>query len=171
MAFTKRFVFLLADDPARFMIFPRLSMVLLLVGFGGAPSAVRGQAADSTGGAPDTTSAPSEVVQRVATAFSEGDASRILRPSGDRIEISLFGERTYYSDAQALYVLREFFRRHVPRRFSVKDIRETGTNCFVRGEYKQARVVQQLLVYVRLSQSEEENPWRLEEVRIERASE
>lgn len=145
----------------------RLSMVFLLAGTGGAPLVAQGQAPDSTSPASDTTTKRPAVVERVATAFSEGDASRLLAPSADRVEISLFGARTYYSSAQALYVLRKFFRSHEPHRFSVRDVMETGTSCFVEGEYEQARVAQRLQVYVRLSQFEGEEVWRLDEVTVE----
>jgi hypothetical protein len=110
------------------------------------------------------------VVQRVAAAFTDGNAARLLTPSADRVEIALFGARTFYSSAQALYVLREFFRRHAPQRFQVRDVMEAGTSCFVRGEYEQSRRTRQLQVYVRLGQSED-NLWRLHEVRIEAPSE
>ncbi|MFB6232409.1 MAG: DUF4783 domain-containing protein [Salinibacter sp.] len=154
------------------MTVSRLSLVLLLAGIGGFPSAVRGQAPDTTGGTSDTTQdAPPAVVQRVAAAFSEGNAQRLLKPSADRVEVNLFGERTYYSSAQALYVLRNFFRGHKPSRFSVKDAVEKATNYFVRGRYEQARVAQQLLVYVRLGRVEEDSAWQLQEVRIERDTE
>lgn len=157
----------------------RLSMVLLLVGICGAPSVVCGQASDSLERAPDslaqdvdsTEAKRSAVAKRVAGAFSEGNASRLLTPSADRVEISLFGTRTFYSSAQALYVLREFFRSHVPGRFVVGDVMETGTTCFVRGAYEEARVERQLRVYVRLDRPERESPWHLQEVRIEGVSE
>jgi len=154
------------------MTVSRLSLVLLLAGIGGSPLAVQGQAPDTTEGTLDTTQdAPPAVVQRVAAAFSEGDAQRLLKPSADRVEINLFGARTYYSSAQALYVLRKFFQGHKPRRFSVKDAVEKATNCFVRGRYEQARVAQRLLVYVRLGRIEENSAWQLQEVRIEQDTE
>jgi len=147
------------------------SLVLLLVVIGGAPPGACGQAADSIARAPDSTlQAPPAVVQRVATAFTDGNAARLLTPSADRVEITLFGARTFYSSAQALYVLREFFRRHAPQRFQVRNVMEAGTSCFVQGEYEQSRRTRQLQVYVRLGQSED-NLWRLHEVRIEDPSE
>lgn len=146
----------------------RLSMVLLLIGTSGSPAVAQGQAQDSSGAASDTSAGGlSVVVERVVTAFSEGDASHLLDPSASRVEVSLFGTRTYYSSAQALYVLRKFFRSHAPRRFLVQDVMETKTSCFVRGRYEQARVTQWLQVYVRLSQSDEEEVWRLHEVNVE----
>jgi hypothetical protein len=153
------------------MSLPRLSLVLLLIGIGGFPSVVQGQVPDSVAQASDSTDeGMSAVARRVAGAFSEGNANRLLKPSADRIEISLFGARTFYSSAQALYVLREFFRRHTPRRFVVGDVMETGTSCFVRGEYEQGRVGRPLQVYVRLDRPEGKAPWHLREVRIEDSS-
>jgi hypothetical protein len=146
------------------MFFLRLSMVLLLVGLSGPPSTVCGQPADSA------ETVQSAVAKRVAGAFSNGDAGRLLNPAADRVEISLFGARTFYSSAQALYVLREFFRTHAPRRFAVRNVMETGTTCLVQGAYEEVRVEQQLRVYVRLDRPEGEAPWHLQEVRIEGAS-
>lgn len=150
-------------------------MVLLLIGIGGAPPVVWGQATDSLTQVPDSIAQLSDsaegeqsaVAKRVAGAFSEGDAGRLLTPSADRIEISLFGARTFYSSAQALYVLREFFRSHTPERFQIGDVVETGTSCFVRGEYEQARVARRLQVYVRLDRPEGEDLWHLNEIRID----
>jgi len=145
----------------------RRSLVLLLIVVGGAPPVVWGQAPDSVSRSPDSTEEAPAVARRVATAFSEGDANRLLTPSADRVEISLFGARTFYSSGQALYVLREFFRTHAPHRFRIRDVMETGTSCFVQGEYEQARRARRLQVYVRLGQTEGKDLWHLQEVRIE----
>jgi hypothetical protein len=154
------------------MSVPRLSLIILLVGIGGTPTVVQGQASDSIAHAPDSAdTGMSAVARRVAGAFSEGDVRRLLRPSADRVEISLFGARTFYSSAQALYVLREFFRSHAPRRFVVGDVMETGMSCLVRGKYERARVERRLQVYVRLDRPERKAPWHLREVRIEGAPE
>ncbi|MFB6278800.1 MAG: DUF4783 domain-containing protein [Salinibacter sp.] len=157
----------------------RLSMALLLIGLSGVPSVVCGQASDSLDQVPDSIAAApdsavalqSAVAKRVAGAFSSGDASRLLNPAADRIEISLFGARTFYSSAQALYVLREFFRSHAPRRFVVGNVMETGTTYLVQGAYEEMRAERPLRVYVRLDRPEgEDAPWHLQEVRIEGAS-
>jgi len=164
----------------------RPSMVLLLIALGGVPSVGWGQVADSLDRVPDsvaqvpdsiaglsdsTDAERSAVAKRVAEAFSEGDATRLLSPSADRVEISLFGARTFYSSGQALYVLREFFRTHAPRRFVVGDVMETGTTYFVQGAYDEDRADRPLRVYVRLDRSDEETSWHLREVRIEGRSE
>lgn len=150
----------------------RLTLLCVFLGVGGMPLLVYGQAPDSVEHRPDSTGGTSSaVVERVEGAFADGDASRLLVPSADRVEISLFGTRTYYSSSQALYVLREFFRSHVPQRFRVRDVMETETSCFVQGKYRQARVEQRLDVYVRLGQTDGDESWYLEEVSIEAAPE
>jgi len=147
-------------------------VVLLMVGIGGAPSVVQGQPADSIASAPDSTAEDTPAVaRRVATAFAEGDARRLLTPSADRVEISLFGNRTFYSSSQAVYVLREFFRRHPSGRFAVGGVMEAGTSFFVRGEYEEARMARRHRVYVRLDRPQGEDLWNLHEVRIEHAAE
>ena len=154
----------------------RLLVALLLIGLSGVPSVVCGQAFDSLDQVPDSINpAPdsavalqSAVAKRVAGALSNGNASRLLEPAADRIEISLFGARTFYSSAQALYVLREFFRSHAPRRFVVGNVMETGTTCLVQGAYEEAQAERKLRVYVRLDRPEGgTTPWHLQEVRIE----
>jgi hypothetical protein len=154
------------------MSVPRLLVVVLVIGMGGPLPLAWGQPADSTAFPSDSTTAgPSAVTQRVVAAFSEGNARRLLTPSADRVEISLFGSRTFYSSSQALYVLREFFRSHAPGRFVVADVMETGTSCFVQGRYEEARVTRWHHVYVRLDQPADADLWSLHEVRIEAVDE
>lgn len=150
----------------------RPSVVFLLTALVLFPPAVWGQASDSVAQASDTTTkGHSPVVERVVRSFAEGEANRLLVPSADRVEITLFGGRTHYSSSQALYVLRDFFRSHAPDGFVLQDVMETSTTCLVRGEYTQARVAQRLKIYVRLDQDDDEDVWRLRELRIDAAPE
>lgn len=109
---------------------------------------------------------PDAIVQDLGSAFSNGDAQALLDHATDRVEISLFGTRTYYSRAQALYVLRDFFKKHPPQRFESDEVAEAGTTYFVTGRYWHLRTDQPLQLYVRVSTESED--WNLHEVRIER---
>jgi len=108
---------------------------------------------------------PSDVVDRVSTAFSKGDAELLLTPAADRVEVSLFGTRSFYSSAQSFYVLRHFFESHPPANFTLDDTTASGPSCFVQGRFQPARADRVLQVYVRLVR-QGENTWRLHEVRI-----
>jgi hypothetical protein len=136
----------------------RLALILLLIG-GGQSLVDAARAQETSEAVPDT------VVQRVSAAFRTGNAQLLLTPSADRVEVSLFGTRTFYSSAQAFYVLREFFDVHPPARFSLADTTGAGSSCFLRGQFEHARDERILRVYVRLVRNEED-AWRLHEVRI-----
>jgi hypothetical protein len=137
----------------------RLSLALLLTGMG--VSAALGQ----TPGPDRPEAVPDTVVYRVSSAFQSGNAQRLLSPAAARVEISLFGTRTFYSDAQAFYVLREFFDTHPPTHFALADTTGAGTSCFLRGRLEHARDERILQVYVRLVR-QESDAWLLHEVRI-----
>lgn len=134
-------------------------LVAVLVGLG--PSPVWGQ--DDVR---SSHNAPDAVVERISTAFENGDVQRLLSDGTDRVEISLFGTRTFYSSGQAFYVLRDFFKTHPPANFVVDDATGAGKSCFVRGRFQHTRGERSLQVYVRLVE-EEGDTWRVQEVRID----
>ena len=137
----------------------RLVFAVVLIGM--VATTARGQAR-----APDSSEAVSEaLVNRVSTAFTDGDAQELLTPAADRVEVSLFGTRTFYSSAQAFYVLDDFFDRHPPTRFELGDVTKAGRSCFVRGRFGDRRDERTLQVYVRLVHREA--AWQLQEVRVD----
>jgi hypothetical protein len=138
----------------------RVALALFLFGVGVA-SAAHGQ--NPAAAAPE--SVPDTVVQRVASAFLNADAQALLTPSADRVEVSLFGTRTFYSDAQAFYVLRDFFDRHPPIHFALGDVTAAGRSCFVRGRFIHNPDERTLQVYVRLVRRQA--VWQLQEVRVD----
>ena len=138
----------------------RVALALFLFGVGVA-SAAHGQ--NPAAAAPE--SVPDTVVQRVASAFLNADAQALLTPSADRVEVSLFGTRTFYSSAQAFYVLEDFFDTHPPTGFEVDDVTETGESCFLRGQLDHRRDERTLQVYVRLMRRDA--AWQLQEIRID----
>lgn len=143
----------------------RFVLGLLLVGMGASLAYGQGRAAGQEPSAPGARVAPDTVVQRVATAFTDGDAQRLLSPAADRVEVSLFGTRTFYSSAQAFYVLDDFFEAHPPTGFEVGDVTEAGESCFLRGRFDHRRDERTLQVYVRLVRRED--AWLLQEIRID----
>ncbi len=142
------------------MSLPRVSLLVLLAGFGTTAARGQDQVAEPAEAVPDT------VEQRVATAFRAGDVRRLLTPAANRVEVSLFGTRTFYSSAQAYYVLREFFDTHPPADFVLADATSTGESFFLRGRFEHTRDDRPLQVYVRLVR-QEGAPWQLQEVRID----
>jgi len=137
----------------------RLAFTLVLLGMVATVARGQGQAADGT------EAVQKALATRVDTAFTAGNAQQLLTPATDRVEVSLFGTRTFYSSAQAFYVLDDFFDRHPPTRFEVGDVTRAGRSCFVRGRFEHTRNERTLQVYVRLVHREE--AWHLQEVRVD----
>lgn len=137
----------------------RLVLALLFVGLGATGTHGQDQPAVPAVVVPDT------VVAHISTAFANGDAQVLLTPATDRVEVSLFGTRTFYSSAQAFYVLRDFFDSHPPADFSTGDATATGRSAFVQGRYSHRRDERTLQVYVRLVHRDDR--WKLQEVRID----
>lgn len=135
----------------------RLFLCLSLTGM--AASSVHGQDRARAAGVPDA------VVNRVATAFADGDAELLLTPAAERVEVSLFGTQSFYSSSQSFYVLRHFFEAHPPAHFTLEDTTASGPSCFVQGRFQDTREERVLQVYVRLVR-DDANTWRLHEVRI-----
>lgn len=141
------------------MVSVRLILPVLLVSIGVSVAHGQERAASSPDSVPDT------VERRIATAFERGDVQALLTSASDRVEVSLLGARTIYSDAQAFYVLREFFESHPPARFTLDDVATEGESGFVRGTFEHRRDERNFQVYVRLVHEHES--WRLQEVRID----
>lgn len=106
----------------------------------------------------------SAVQHHLRMAFIEGDARALLDTAPDRVAVSLFGARSFYSRAQAVYVLRDFFKEYPPQRFQVRTESQAQTNYLLVGRYWHARDHQPFRVYLHLRYRDR---WWLEEVRIE----
>lgn len=141
------------------MVVSRTSILILILI--GTLSPAWGQ--DQRTAAPDAV--PDSVITRITAGLSNGDTQQLLTPAADRVEITLFGTRTFYSSAQALYVLRDFFDTHTPAEFTIGDATGAGRSCFVRGQLRHARSDRPLQIYLRLVRREAE--WELHEIRVD----
>ena len=129
----------------------------LLVGLGlllllGSVQPARAQASDTT------------LLAEIETALGRGDVGMLLGRSAERLEISLFGSGAAYSQAQAQYVLQEFFRDFPPQGFRFQPPSRHEDSALASGTYRQSDAP--LAVYVRLRR--EGARWELKEIRIDR---
>lgn len=136
----------------------RVSLLVCLVAFvvAGRPASSHAQPTDPV----------TEARTRVAQAFQQGDAQHLLTPAAERVEISILGMQTYYSRAQALYVLQDFFRNFTPRAFEFSDVSRADDDFLATARYWYGQAERPLQVYVRLVHVEDE--WLLQEVRLDR---
>jgi hypothetical protein len=107
-----------------------------------------------------------EARERIAEAFRNGDAERLMTPAADRVEASILGMQTYYSRAQALFVLQDFFRNFVPRKFAFGEASQAEDDFFATAQYWYGQAERPLQVYIRLTRRDE--AWVLHEIRLNR---
>jgi hypothetical protein len=129
---------------------------LIAVAVGGAPLQTLAQPTDPE----------AEARERIAEAFRDGDAERLLTPAAERIEASILGMQTYYSRAQALFVLQDFFKNFEPRKFAFGDVSRAEDDFFATGQYWYGQAERPLQVYVRLTRRDD--AWVLQEIRLNR---
>lgn len=106
------------------------------------------------------------VLEDIRGAFSEGDVERLMRRSGERIDLTVFGVSELLSRSQARYVLRSFFAEYPPTMVALVDTSESEGNWFASAGYWYETGKAPLSVYLRLRRGSAE--WELRELRFDR---
>lgn len=81
------------------------------------------------------TSQDDDVVARVAAGLESADPSAVLVDAPDRVEVVLFGEGGMFRRAQAIHVLRDFFRRYPPQQVSFSEPSSSDDGQTAIGRY------------------------------------
>lgn len=132
---------------------PTVAVMVLLLGGVAAPSAAQ-----------DSTAAPDALV-RLQAAFVAGDADALLGGAAERVEITLLGQSRLYSRAQAMYVMRDFFREYVPEQLLLVSENQAEGSWIADAQYRYRGAERALQVYLRLRHHAD--GWELREIRIE----
>lgn len=106
-----------------------------------------------------------EALRHVASALQAGDAEALLNRAAGQISVTIDGQTAMYSRAQARYVMRAFFSRRPPARFTFGTLRRTGEQAEARGTYWTHRERGGHDVYVRLRWKS--GRWQLKALDIE----
>lgn len=104
------------------------------------------------------------VVKSIESALNRGNVQKLLSHSADRVAVAVFGEAREYSQAQAEYVLKDFFKEHPVASFSFDDSSETERGMFIQGRLHYRGSNRPLRVFVRLQMKREK--WELREIII-----
>lgn len=62
---------------------------------------------------------PETIVKKSAEALEKGDVDNLTRYFFKTVEIDLLGDENFYSQAQAVLLLRSFFEKNIPVKFTV----------------------------------------------------
>ena len=102
---------------------------------------------------------------QVERAFQQGDERNLLAAAADRLEIAVLEAPSFYSRAQAMYVMEDFFRTYPPKQFDMQDASPSGGSLYAPGLYWSTSQSEPLRVYIRLRRTGQQ--WELREIRIE----
>ena len=76
------------------------------------------------------------IVLYIQEAIENGRAESMVDKSSSFVEVTLLGNSTLYSRAQAGYILKEFFREHPPSEFAFQRRLNVGNDWYVYGSYR-----------------------------------
>lgn len=62
---------------------------------------------------------PEAIVKRSAEAIEKGDVENLARNFFKTVEIDLLGDENFYSQAQSVLLLRSFFEKNIPVKFTI----------------------------------------------------
>ncbi|HDP76008.1 MAG TPA: DUF4783 domain-containing protein [Bacteroidales bacterium] len=62
---------------------------------------------------------PESVVKKIAEAIEKGDVESLTRNFFKTVEIDLLGDENFYSQAQSVLLLRSFFEKNIPVKFTI----------------------------------------------------
>ncbi|HQG72444.1 DUF4783 domain-containing protein [Tenuifilum sp.] len=62
---------------------------------------------------------PEAIVKKSAEAIEKGDVENLTRNFFKTVEIDLLGDENFYSQAQSVLLLRSFFEKNIPVKFTI----------------------------------------------------
>lgn len=90
----------------------------------------------------------------IEKAFESGDADRIMTLGKSKVLISIEGKEGVYSKSQGTLVLKNFFKKHVPKSFDFDfKGKETGATSFAVGKYYSDKIFR---VSIKMKKQKEE---------------
>jgi len=76
-----------------------------------------------------------QIKKDFTTAFSTGNTSTLKSYFKGFVNINIPGEKGFYSDTKAKWLLQDFFHKYEVRAFSLKENGYSGDNYYLIGQY------------------------------------
>lgn len=77
---------------------------------------------------------PKDVIRKAADAFQLGDAEALSKNFYQTIELEIFGEENFYSQTQAIQLMKSFFERNKPVKFTINHQGVKDLSAFAIGK-------------------------------------
>ena len=109
-----------------------------------------------------------EAATQFEVPFKTANVGQLAPMLAPRIDINLFGADKQYSQAQARFVLSDFFERYPPSALDLRTPSPSGNQGFISGIYTVQGSDERLRLYARLVK--DDGAWRLRELRLMRTT-
>lgn len=104
------------------------------------------------------------LVRDITDAMVAGDPDAVARAAGPQVEVSVDGETSVYTKAQARYVAGAFLEQHPFRQARVREINVVGRQCTARSRLMGSDGSEAWDLFLRLRLTEK--GWELKELRL-----
>ncbi len=78
---------------------------------------------------------PQQIKKGFVTAFSHGDTGPIENYFKGFVDVNIPGEKGFFSDTKAKWLLQNFFQKYKVKEFSLKENGFSGNNYYLIGQY------------------------------------
>ena len=104
------------------------------------------------------------VVRDVTEAMVGGNTDVLLRVAGSQVELSVDGQSSVYTKAQARYVTGAFLDQHPIREARVREVNVVGRQCTARSRLIGADKSEVWDLFLRMRRAR--SGWELKEIRL-----
>lgn len=110
---------------------------------------------------------PKEIIKKTADAIQVGDAELLSKYFYKTIELELLGEENFYSQTQAVQLMKNFFEKNKPVKFTISHQGVKDLSAFAIGKLQTKNAVYRVSVFLKT----EEGKSYIHQLRIERDDE
>lgn len=110
---------------------------------------------------------PKEVIKKATDAIQQGEAELLSRNFYKTIELEILGEENFYSQTQAVQLMKSFFEKNKPVKFTISHQGVKDLSAFAIGKLQTKSAVYRVSLFLKT----EEGKSYIHQLRIERDDE
>lgn len=92
---------------------------------------------------------PKDIIKKTTDAIQAGDADALSKNFHKTIELEIFGEENFYSQAQAIQLMKSFFERNKPVKFTINHQGVKDLSAFAIGKLQTKNSVLRISIFLK----------------------
>lgn len=92
---------------------------------------------------------PKEVIKKVSEAFQSGNAEQLSKNFYKTIELELLGDENFYSQAQAFQLMKSFFEKYKPVKFTINHQGVKDLSAFAIGTLQSKSAIFRVSIFLK----------------------